>query len=116
MILKLLTRLRKLKSEKRDCMLVYNKVRNKYYGVYKPWTLHEDEIILDEDMTEAEAGKAAHDLNTEVGITIHYEKERKQHVCPTCAHNLTRDSCGDYDIYFCSNCVEYMPSAYAIEM
>lgn len=111
MISKLLEKLRKFKTEKRDCMVIYDKVRNKYYGVWKPWSLHENEIVFDEDMTEEEAGAAAQDLNNEIGLTVYFEEEKEKHVCPMCSFELNRDGCGDYDIYYCPICVEYLPSS-----
>lgn len=111
MLLKMLEKLLKSKGKKRDCMVIYDKVRNKYYGVWKPLSLHDDEVVFDEDMTEDEAGKAAQDLNNEIGLTIYYG-EKKKHVCPMCNYELTRDGCGNYDIYYCPICVEYIPSSF----
>lgn len=111
MLLKMLEKL--LKSKKRVYKVTYDKESNQYFIIYEgyPCPLNVGEIIFDENMTFDEASKYSHDLNTEIGLTIYY-KEKKKHVCPMCNYELTRDGCGDYDVYYCPICVEYIPSSF----
>lgn len=82
MISKLLEKLRKLRTKKeyRGYIVTYDKQRKHYYIVHEgsPYNLNVDEYIFDEKMSWEEASKYAHDLNTEIGLTIHYgEGENK---------------------------------------
>lgn len=113
MISKLLEKLRKSKKEDRGYKVTYDKERNHYYIVHEdfPYNLNVTEKIFDENMTWREASKAQHELNTEIGLTL-YTKEDKKAICPMCNYTLTRDGCGDYDVYYCPICVEYIPSSW----
>lgn len=116
MISKLLEKLRKSKKENRGYIVTYDKESNQYYIFHEdsPYNLNVTEKIFDENMSWKEASKYSHDLNTEIGLTIHYEeeKEEKKAICPMCNYTLTRDGCGDYDVYYCPICVEYIPSSF----
>lgn len=112
MFLKLLKKLRIVRT-KREYKITYDKVRKHYYIIYEgyPYNLNENEVIFDENMTWEEASKAQHELNTEIGLTIHYE-DKKKAICPMCNYELTKDGCGDYDVYYCPICVEYIASSF----
>lgn len=75
MILKLLEKLRKSKKEDRGYIVTYDKQRNHYYIVHEdfPYNLNVTEKIFDEKMSWEEASKYAHDLNTEIGLTLYTE-------------------------------------------
>ena len=112
MILKLLIKLRIVRI-KREFKVTYDEDRRRYYVIYEgyPYNLNENERVFDENMTLEEASKYAHELNTEIGLTL-YTKEDKKAICPVCNYTLTRDGCGDYDVYCCPVCVEYIPSSF----
>lgn len=113
MFSKMLEKLQKFKKEDRGYIVTYDKERKHYYIFHEdfPYHLNVSEKIFDEKMNWGEASKYSHDLNTEIGLTIHYEKKKKA-ICPMCNHELTRDGCGDYDVYYCPICVEYIPSSF----
>lgn len=62
----------RLFKKKRQCKLVYNKSSEKYYGAWNSLRLHDDEVLIDEYMTEDEAGDMAKRLNKELGGKVYY--------------------------------------------
>jgi hypothetical protein len=77
MLSKVLEKLHLSKTKKRVYKVTYDKKRNRYFIIYEsyPYHLNEGEVIFDENMTFDEASKYSHDLNTEIGLTIHYGEE-----------------------------------------
>lgn len=62
----------RLFKKKRQCKIIYNKSREKYYGAWNSVRLDDDEVLIDEYMTEDEAGDMAKSLNQELGIKLYY--------------------------------------------
>lgn len=62
----------KLFKKKRECKLVYNTAKERYYGAWNSLRLNEDEKLIDEHMTEDEAGDMAKSLNQELGEKLYY--------------------------------------------
>lgn len=62
----------RLFKKKRQCKIVYNKLSEKYYGAWNSLRLNDDEVLIDEYMTEDEAGDIAKSLNQELGMKLYY--------------------------------------------